>query len=91
MIDTLILLLVWVFPVVVVGLLLWRAGATEKRPYCGTRSKTRTRPSESGHGSGRNITVLTTLKMAVVAPIPSARVRTAMVVKPGVLRSVRAA
>jgi len=34
---------------------------------------------------------LTTLKIAVVAPIPSAKVRTATMVNPGVRSSVRSA
>ena len=53
------------------------AGATENRPYCGTTSCTRTSASGSGYGSGRSSTPLTTLKMALVAPMPSASVRTA--------------
>src|SRR5215472_12945745 len=39
--------------------------------------------SESGYGRGRSSTVFTTLKMAVLEPIPSARVSTATAVKPG--------
>ena len=45
----------------------------------------------SAYGSGRNSTPLTTLKMAVFAPIPSARVRTAMALKAGRLRRNRKA
>ncbi len=45
----------------------------------------------SGYGSGRNNTALITLKIAVFAPMPSARVSTAMNVKPGDLRSWRKA
>src|SRR5436309_3939 len=44
-----------------------------------------------GYGSGRSITASTTLKIAVVAPMPSASVRTTTVVKPGFLRTERAA
>jgi hypothetical protein len=39
--------------------------------------------SGSGYGSGRRITLLTTLKMAVVAPMPRPSVSTAMIAKPG--------
>jgi hypothetical protein len=39
--------------------------------------------SASGYGSGRRMTLLTTLKIAVVAPIPRARVMTATAVNPG--------
>ena len=44
-----------------------------------------------GNGSGFNNTALTTLKIAVFAPIPSARVSTATRVNPGDLRSWRKA
>src|SRR5436305_1674760 len=47
--------------------------------------------SASGYGSGRSRTALTMLKMAVLAPIPSASVRTATNVNPGDLRSWRRA
>jgi len=42
-------------------------------------------------GSGRSSTAFTTPKMAVFAPMPNARVRTATPVKPRFLRSMRAA
>jgi len=42
-----------------------------------------------GYGSGRSSTPFTTLKIAVLAPMPSARVSTATVVKPGLRRKVR--
>ena len=42
-------------------------------------------------GSGRSITVLTTLKIAALAPTPSARVMAATTVNPGLFRSDRAA
>ena len=67
------------------------AGATENRPYCGTISCTRTSRSGSGYGSGCSSTPLTTLKIAVVAPTPSASVSTATIVKPGDLISWRTA
>src|SRR5437773_963832 len=47
--------------------------------------------SASGYGSGRSRTALTMLKMAVLAPMPSASVRTATKVNPGDLRSWRRA
>jgi hypothetical protein len=43
----------------------------------------------SANGSGRISTPLTTLKIAVLAPIPSARVMTATAVKPGFFVSAR--
>src|SRR4029077_18849166 len=45
--------------------------------------------SACGKGNGRRSTPSTTEKIAVFAPIPSARVRTATTVKPGDLRSWR--
>jgi hypothetical protein len=45
--------------------------------------------SASGYGTGFNNTASTTEKIAVFAPIPSARVRTATVVKPGDFRKLR--
>ena len=42
------------------------------------------------NGSGLRMTPLITLKIAEFAPIPSARVRTATVVKPRFLRNIRA-
>src|SRR6187431_306954 len=51
----------------------------------------RTKPSGSAKGSGRSITVLTTLKIAALAPTPRARVIAATNVNPGLFRSDRAA
>jgi hypothetical protein len=51
----------------------------------------RTRRSASVYGSGRSSTALTTLKMAVLAPMPRARVRTATIANPGARTSVRVA
>jgi hypothetical protein len=45
--------------------------------------------SGSAYGSGRSSTALTTVKIAVVAPIPSANVTTAIKVKPGFFDSTR--
>jgi len=42
-------------------------------------------------GKGRSKTVLTKLKIAVFAPIPSASVITAMALKPGRLSNIREA
>jgi len=47
--------------------------------------------SASAKGSGRNTTVLTTLKRAVLAPIPRPRVRTATATNAGDLASDRRA
>ena len=54
-------------------------------------SQMRTSRSGSAKGSGRNITALTTLKIAVLAPTPSASVTAATRVKPGLFRSARPA
>ena len=51
----------------------------------------RTSRPGSWYGNGRSNTVLTTLKIAVVAPMPSAMVTIAVAAKPGLLRRVRAA
>ena len=52
-----------------------------------------TKTSSSGFltGSERNSSVLMTLKMAVFAPMPSARVSTATAVKPGFFSNWRKA
>src|SRR3989442_11352396 len=47
--------------------------------------------SGSGKGSGRSSTPYTTVKIAVLAPMPSARVNTATDVNPGLFASIRAA
>jgi hypothetical protein len=47
------------------------------------------RVSASGYGSGRSRTALTTLKIAVLALMPSASVSTATAAKPGFLRRMR--
>src|SRR5579864_4693802 len=44
-----------------------------------------------GYGSGFNSTVLTTEKMAVLAPMPRASAEIAVMVKPGLCRSMRSA
>jgi len=49
------------------------------------------RRSGSGNGSGLSRTPLTTLKIAVLAPMPRAIVRMATAEKPGFLMSSRAA
>jgi hypothetical protein len=54
-------------------------------------SATRIRRSGAWNGSGRNITAFTTLKIAVLEPIVSAMVNTAVAVKTGDRRNVRAA
>ena len=50
-----------------------------------------TRRSDPGYGSGLSSTVLTALKIAVLAPMPRASVSTATPVKPGLFASVRTA
>src|SRR5438132_85422 len=47
--------------------------------------------SMSGYGYGRSITASTTVKIAVVAPMPSASVSITTAVKPGFFRSARSA
>jgi hypothetical protein len=46
--------------------------------------------SGSLYGNGRSNTALTTLKIAVFAPMPSASVMTAIKVKPGFFNNIRA-
>src|SRR3954447_12800347 len=46
---------------------------------------------ESGNGSGRSRTALTTLKMAVFAPMPRVSTASAETVKPGLFRRTRRA
>src|SRR5450432_297124 len=58
-----------------------RSSATEGIP--GAVCQTPTSAPASGYGSGLISTPLTTLKMAVVAPIPSASVTSAMAVNAG--------
>ena len=57
----------------------------------GAVTRTRTTRSASTYGSGFNRTPWTTLKMAVVAPMPSASASTATVVKTGLPPSDRQA
>ena len=61
------------------------------QPPSGLLSHTRISRSGSAHGSGRSMTALTTEKMAVVAPTPSASVITATAVKPGLCNNARIA
>ena len=58
---------------------------------CGETTWSHTIRSGSGNGAGVKNTVLTIEKMAVVAPMPSARAPTAASVKPGLRRSERTA
>ena len=48
-----------------------------------------TRRSESAKGSGRSSTALSTVKIAVFAPMPRASVSSTMTVNPGALASDR--
>src|SRR5208282_5715822 len=52
-------------------------------------SRTSTMCDGSGNGSGRKSTPLTTVKIAVLAPIPSARVKMATAAKPAFLMRTR--
>ena len=49
------------------------------------------RRAGSGNGSGLSSSALTTVKTAVLTPIPTASVSSATMVKPGVFRSMRKA
>src|SRR5262249_23634133 len=51
--------------------------------------RTRVNREASANGSGRRSTASTTLKIAVFAPIPKARMPIAAAAKPGLLRRVR--
>jgi len=67
-------------------------GSPRGGPPVGRKSShTITSRSGSGNGKGRSNVELTRLKIAVFAPMPSAKIATAVKVKPGVLRSVRSA
>ena len=50
-----------------------------------------TRRPGSGNGSGLIKSAFTTVKTAVLTPMPTASVTSAIAVKPGVLRSIRKA
>ena len=70
-------------------------GSLRRSGCCRPRRSSSSTPSRPalrrGTGSGRSSTPLTTLKMAVLAAMPSAMVATAMAEEPGVLSSVRSA
>ncbi|MGH7446554.1 MAG: hypothetical protein ACRELT_03280 [Longimicrobiales bacterium] len=61
------------------------------KPSVGNRLATRTSRSGDSYGSGRSTTPFSTLKIALFAPIPSARVRMAMNANPGARASERKA
>ncbi len=61
------------------------------KPRSGLASISSTSRSGSGYGSGAMSTVLTTLKMAVLAPIPRANARSAASERAGLLASARTA
>src|SRR2546426_485673 len=70
------------------------SNGAETEPFCeplGPLSKTITNRSVSLNGNGRRRMALTTLKIAVFAPMPSASVSTATAVKPGLFSSWRKA
>jgi hypothetical protein len=52
-------------------------------------SRTTISLSGAGYGSGRNQTALMMLKITVFTPMPSANVRMAVNVKPGLVHSMR--
>jgi hypothetical protein len=52
-------------------------------------SQTLTNASACANGKGSSITAFTTLKMVVVAPIPSAKISTTSAAKPGFVRRAR--
>ena len=58
---------------------------------CGMYDEIATSSSGFEYGSGLRRTAYTTLKMAVLAPMPSASVQMAAAAKPGVLRNERSA
>ncbi len=66
-----------------------RLGAPPVPSAGGMSSEMRTMRSECANGSGRRRMAWRTLKMAVVAPMPSAKVRSATTLKPGVLTNIR--
>jgi hypothetical protein len=61
------------------------------RPRLGLTEAIRTSRSGLRYGSGRSNTALTTLKIAVLAPMPNASVSTATAVKPGFFSNWRKA
>ena len=65
------------------------AGVFFGKPRCIAFSHTITSWSGFLKGSGRNKTAFTTLKIALLAPMPRARALTATTVNPGFFRSVR--
>src|SRR5580704_19342380 len=66
-------------------------GETSARSRRGNLPLNQTRRSEWANGSGRRMTESMTLKTAVLAPMPRARVRMATRVKPGDFASMRMA
>lgn len=66
-----------------------RIAAPVKLSAAGTFSMILTRRSAPGYGSACSSTALTTLKIAVVAPIPSASVSTVTAVNDGVFLRFR--
>ena len=65
------------------------AGESSSPPYPGVRSQSLTSRSGSGNGSGRSRTKSVTENAAVVAPMPSATISTAVIANPGARRSTR--
>ena len=61
------------------------------RPVCTSRCRSTTRSSARSNGSGRSSTASTMANSAVLAPMPSARVTTAVAAKAGSRRKIRSA
>jgi len=69
---------------------MFAVGGMRLLPRCFfSTSQIKTSRSASLYGSGRNKRALITLKIVVLAPIPSARETTATKVIPGVFQSIR--
>src|SRR4029453_3127242 len=68
-----------------------RPGVSGSRENAWLVDQTNTSRDGSRYGSGLGGTQRMTLKMAVFAPMPSARVRTAVAVNPGLLHNARTA
>ncbi len=65
--------------------------ATQNRSTAGFTSQMLTSLCDSGYASGRSNTARTTAKIEVPAPMASASMKSAGIVKPGLLRNTRSA
>src|SRR3954447_974331 len=88
---------IWLIPAIVVTDVHWSRKSTSRAGVNGSRvddvldDQRNTSRSGSGNASGRKMTLLITLKMAVLAPMPRARVATATAVNAGVFLKPRSA